>query len=154
MFSIASCIVPSAVAIVFNTTNSSLFKRSIDFILPSFNCSSTFSDIFPAINILFLFDISFMSSSIGIFSSENGALKFSWSFIIGTGPIIISELPTSSVRLAHLFTFGLSINFSEFSSPYVYTKKSSLANNSIKLTTLKSPPIMDTVLYILFSFTF
>ena len=34
---------------------------------------------------------------------------------------------------------------SEFSNPYVYTRKSSFANNSIKLTILKSPPIMDTV---------
>ena len=134
--SIAIWIAPSAVDIVFNTVNSSLFNKSIIFVSLNFWYNS--SSILPAIKVFPLMQLA--TSDISILFLLKGVFIFIPSLESGIELTIMSDFDVTSSILVH---FTISLLLRACSSPYVYTSYPSAFNISASFTILKSPPIIE-----------
>jgi len=146
VFNIASLIVPSAVAIVFNTASSSLFIKSTISTYSSFAILYTSGGMFPAIKI-FAF-ITCINSLKCICSLLNGVLISFPLLVNGTGPIIMSLLFIASFSVLACTIDTFSFNSWDSSSPKQVTLFPSSSSILASFINLKSPPTIAKFFFI------
>ena len=137
---IAISMAPSAVEIVFNTANSSLFIRSIISTYSSLAKSYISGNMLPAIKIFAL--IICINSRMEIVLSLNGELISLPLLENGMGPITTSVFWMACFNFSQNTILVTFFNSSAFSNPYVYMVFPSSANIFANFIILKSPPMI------------